>query len=92
MIKINKAVIMMVAVLVMPLMAGCGGGVLNKTVRAMLLQGDTTETSFNQLCELIRADERSYGEYIDAQGEHQGQARDRSPACGHRNEEVISWD
>ena len=69
MIKINKAVIMMVAVLVMPLMAGCGGGVLNKTVRAMLLQGDTTETSFNQLCELIRADERSYGEYIDAQGE-----------------------
>lgn len=69
MIKLRKSVILAAVAVLSLALVSCGGGGLNKTVHTMLLRGDTTEASFGQLCEIIRADERSYGEYLNASGE-----------------------
>ena len=69
MMKIKTTMILAVMAVAGLGMTGCGGGGLNKTVRTMLLRGDTTETSFGQLCEIIRGDERAYAEYLTEAGD-----------------------
>lgn len=69
MMQIKKSMILAVMAVAGLGMTGCGGGGLNKTVRTMLLRGDTTEASFGQLCEIIRGDERAYAEYLTESGD-----------------------
>lgn len=66
-----KNIIPMAAVmlLVVSVMASCGSSSLDKTVKKMLLDGDTTETSFAEICKVIKSDSRAYSDYLDDDGE-----------------------
>ncbi len=63
--KIFLAVAMAVALL--PTMVSCGGGSLEKEVKQTLLKGDTTETRFAELCELV--ERNGEASMLDANGE-----------------------
>ena len=56
------------AALILFALTSCGGGSLEKQVKQALLDGDTTETRFQQICQLISSDSREYADYIDAEG------------------------
>ncbi|MGN0214125.1 MAG: hypothetical protein ACI4AH_04870 [Muribaculaceae bacterium] len=56
------------AAIILATLSGCGGGSLEKQVKQALLEGDTTETRFQQICQLICSDSREYADYIDADG------------------------
>lgn len=69
-------VTMAVAAVMMAAMSGCGGGSLQKSVKSALLNGDTTATSFAEICKIIKADTRTYADYIDENGEVNVEALD----------------
>ena len=50
------------AALILFALTSCGGGSLEKQVKQALLDGDTTETRFQQICQLISSDSREYAD------------------------------
>lgn len=67
--KSCSGIFAIVMLLVMVLMSGCGHSDLEKTVKKAMLDGDTTETRFAEICEVVKSDSRAYSDYLDSNGE-----------------------
>ncbi|MGM9804598.1 MAG: hypothetical protein ACI308_10535 [Muribaculaceae bacterium] len=51
-------------------MCSCrGGSALEEAAKAALLNGDTTQTRYTELCQIVKADERAYAAYLTDDGE-----------------------
>ena len=89
---INQSVVAFAAIILAAL-ASCGGGSLEKQVKQALLDGDTTETRFQQICQLISSDSREYADYIDADGNVDAAAlNEYINAVGSRLRPARSWN
>ena len=81
------------AALILFALTSCGGGSLEKQVKQALLDGDTTETRFQQICQLISSDSREYADYIDADGNVDAAAlNEYINAIGSRLRPARSWN
>lgn len=66
---------------------------MEKHVKLALLEGDTTETRFQQICQLICSDSREYAEYIDAEGNVDAAAlNEYINAIGSRLRPARTWN
>ena len=57
-----------IAAIALASLASCGGSSLEKQLKQALLDGDTTEARYRQICQIISADSREYADFIDADG------------------------
>ena len=77
----------------MTLLASCGGGsAIDDQVRALLLSGDTTQVSYDALCQQIKNDPQKFSDFI-ADGEVNAQAiAERVVAVGGSLRPARHWN
>ena len=71
--KINKMrtllVMVIVALTASMAMTSCGGGGLEKTIKKALINGDTTQVTYDSICSIIKSNPEKYSQYLDKNGE-----------------------
>jgi hypothetical protein len=63
------ASIAMVMLAMLLLAASCGGGGLEKAVKKAFIDGDTTQTCYEQICKLIKDNPKSYADFLTESGD-----------------------
>ena len=49
-------------------LSGCGKDALQKAVKDAFIKGDTTETTYQAICDIITGNPEKYSAYVDADG------------------------
>ena len=62
-------VAMIVALAASMAMTSCSGGGLEKTIKKALINGDTTQVTYDSICSIIKGNPEKYSEYLDKNGE-----------------------
>ena len=58
-------VAMIVALAASMAMTSCSGGGLEKTIKKALINGDTTQVTYDSICSIIKGNPEKYSEYLD---------------------------
>ena len=63
------AVMMVVALVASMAMTSCSGGGLEKTIKKALINGDTTQVTYDSICSIIKGNPDKYSDFLDKSGE-----------------------
>lgn len=74
-------------------LVACSGGGLEKAVKKALIDGDTTQARYDSICSIIKSSPKSYGEFLDENGEINVEALSQYiNEVGSKLRPPMSWD